>query len=54
MGRRKWYKCNCISCFRAKLKVNDDTPLQHLPKPKEAGKNFFLIVTCTYVDSGLF
>ncbi|XP_022901420.2 annulin [Onthophagus taurus] len=35
MGRRKWYRCNCMSCFRAKYKVNE-TPLQELPKPKEA------------------
>ncbi|KAI4464381.1 protein-glutamine gamma-glutamyltransferase [Holotrichia oblita] len=47
MGRRKWYKCNCISCFRAKLKVNEDTPLQHLPKPKEADETADL----PYIDA---
>lgn len=44
MGRRKWCKCNCISCFRAKLRVNEDTPLQHLPKPKEAGEILYYVL----------
>ncbi|XP_068902625.1 annulin isoform X2 [Tenebrio molitor] len=37
MGKLKcpsW--CNCVPCFRAKFTPNHDTPLQPLPKPKEA------------------